>query len=130
MSDTPPSDNKWWHLTREDVLNFPGTIPDTDEGSQLHFAAILGDVELMVEILKKFANAFPPGDSVGESPFHWAVREGKLEMLKLLAKQFPTESLYPDEDGTTPLQFAIELGEKECVKFLNVHTMELFFQRI
>ena len=89
--------------TRDELGNTP-----------LHWAAILGYLDICKYIMEKLDNEHPKNAN-GKSPIHFAAQYGHLEVYKLLVENIEDKN-HGDNDGITPLHMAAKYGHLEVYR--------------
>ncbi len=100
---------------KKDSQNKAGRTP-------LHFAAMLGRVEIIKRLILDPGSPRSTPDVLGFTPLHEAVRHNRLDCVELLVSELPTP---PGADRnaltatrSTPLHIAAYMGHTEIVEFL------------
>jgi len=89
----------------------------TDDMSYLHWAASMGQREMVELFLEQGLDVNNKNDKYGFTPLHWASRNGKVEMVQFLILK-GADINAKASDGETPLHFAAKKGHKNVVKKL------------
>ena len=84
----------------------------------LHYAAHLGDVELVKLFLKKDTSLAYMTEEKGMSALHISANKGHVDVRDTLIKKCPDTCELLDNKGRTALHYAVESGKPETVKFL------------
>ncbi len=84
--------------------------------TDLHKAALEGDVERVKELLKKGADQNIQ-DEDGDTPLHNAASGGNVNVAKLLLV-YGADPTVEDKDGKTPLDLARAKGRREVVSVI------------
>lgn len=114
-----PNDNKTLHIPRCNLFDcgWDG-YPFTAGLSNLHIAAMKGNIFALEKLLSMENIAVDSRDEYEETPLMYAVRApSKLNMLNLLVAAGADLDAVND-DGETPLYLAITFGQTEVVEFL------------
>jgi ankyrin repeat protein len=91
-------------------------VPDDNGETALHYAAQLGDQQ-MVQALLYYKAAVDPRDQFGNTPLHWAAQRGNTAILRMLidAKAVVDPQ---NKQGVTPLMMAAKAGQAQAVRLL------------
>ncbi|KAK7818407.1 ankyrin repeat-containing protein [Quercus suber] len=84
----------------------------------LHYAAHLGDVELVKLFLEKDTSLAYMTEEKGMSALHISANKGHVDVMDTLIKRCPDTCELLDNKGRTALHYAVESGKPETVKFL------------
>lgn len=109
------------HGRTEDVIRLlqsgrPPDVPDGGGETALHYAAQLGDQQ-MVQALLYYKAAIDPRDQFGNTPLHWAAQRGDLTILQMLIDA--KAAIDPqNKQGVTPLMMAAKAGQAQAVRLL------------
>jgi hypothetical protein len=87
--------------------------------TDLHSAALVGDVERVKKLLKKGADPNAE-DKDGWTPLHVAASVGHVDVVKLLLERRANPNA-EDKDGKTPLHYAAYKGHFDVVRLLLEH---------
>ena len=100
---------------KKDAQNKAGRTP-------LHFAAMLGRVNILKRLIQDAGSPRSIPDVLGFTPLHEAVRNNHLECVEILVDELPTppgaDRNAMTSNRTTPLHLAAYLGHAEIVEFL------------
>jgi hypothetical protein len=84
--------------------------------TQLHIAAVWGDVEIVELLLKRGADPNVKDDN-GQTPLHIAALWGHVDVVRVLLEHRADPNA-KDNDGKTPLHYAAEKGHVDVVRVL------------
>lgn len=91
-------------------------LPDDNGETALHYAAQLGDQQ-MVEALLYYKAAVDPRDQFGNTPLHWAAQRGSTAVIQMLVDA--KAAIDPqNKQGVTPLMMAAKAGNAPAVRLL------------
>jgi uncharacterized protein len=94
----------------------PPNMPDDNGETALHYAAQLGDQQ-MVNALLYYKAAVDPRDQFGNTPLHWAAQRGNTAVIKMLIDA--QAAIDPqNKQGVTPLMMAAKAGNAPAVRLL------------
>ena len=91
----------------------------------LHYAAYLGNVEVVELFLEKNSSLAYTMDKEGMSALHISAKKGHVGVMRTLIKNCPETCELLDNKGRTALHDAVETGNKNAVEIL---LKELAFQ--
>ena len=91
----------------------------------LHYAAYLGNVEVVELFLEKNSSLAYTMDKEGMSALHISAKKGHVGVMRTLIKNCPETCELLDNKGRTALHVAVETGNKNAVEIL---LKELAFQ--
>ena len=97
--------------------------PDESGWIPLHYAAHLGDVELVKLFLENDKSLAYIKDKEGMSALHISAKEGHVGVMKVLIHECPDTCELFDNKNRTALHLAVESGKLRPVRFL-LRTME------
>lgn len=90
--------------------------PDDKGETALHYAAQLGDQQ-MVQALLYYKADVDPRDQFGNTPLHWAAQRGSITVLQMLIDA--KAAIDPqNRQGITPLMMAAQAGQAQAVRLL------------
>mmetsp|Transcript_6911 Transcript_6911/g.17553 ORF Transcript_6911/g.17553 Transcript_6911/m.17553 type:complete len:393 (-) Transcript_6911:283-1461(-) len=109
------------HLLDSGLAN----VNERDSGGRtpLHLAAISGSQALMLELLRRGADA-DAVDKQGKSPLHWAVAAGDLLAVEALSRRPDVDVNRAFCSGETSLHIAVYLEHVETVDLLISHSAD------
>ncbi|KAF3442510.1 hypothetical protein FNV43_RR16426 [Rhamnella rubrinervis] len=84
----------------------------------LHYAACMGNVEIVKLFLTENIDLAYVGDKEGMSALHIAAREGRISVIRTLVEVCPFVCELLDNRNRTALHVAVESGKKNVVKTL------------
>jgi uncharacterized protein len=91
-------------------------LPDDNGETALHYAAQLGDQQ-MVQALLYYKATIDPRDQFGNTPLHWAAQRGNTAVLQMLIDA--KAAIDPqNKQGVTPLMMAAKAGNLPAVRLL------------
>jgi uncharacterized protein len=94
----------------------PPNMPDDNGETALHYAAQLGNQQ-MVNALLYYKAAVDPRDQFGNTPLHWAAQRGNTAVIKMLIDA--QAAIDPqNKQGVTPLMMAAKAGNAPAVRLL------------
>ena len=94
----------------------PPDLPDDNGETALHYAAQLGDQQ-MVQALLYYKAVVDPRDQFGNTPLHWAAQRGNTAVLQMLIDA--KAAIDPqNRQGVTPLMMAAKAGNAPAVRLL------------
>jgi uncharacterized protein len=94
----------------------PPNMPDDNGETALHYAAQLGNQQ-MVNALLYYKAAVDPRDQFGNTPLHWAAQRGNTAVMQLLLDARAGVDLQ-NKQGVTPLMMAAKAGQVQSVRIL------------
>lgn len=109
------------HGKTEDLIRLlesgrPPNLPDDNGETALHYAAQLGDQQ-MVQALLYYKAEVDPRDQFGNTPLHWAAQRGNTTVMQMLIDA--KAAIDPqNKQGVTPLMMAAKAGNAPAVRLL------------
>lgn len=99
---------------------FPDAILETDDSDRipLHYAAHIGNVEVVELFLQKNNSVTYRTDKEGMSALHISVKNGNGGVMRTIIKRCPYACELLDNKSRTALHLAVESGSKIAVKIL------------
>ncbi|TXG74280.1 hypothetical protein EZV62_002859 [Acer yangbiense] len=84
----------------------------------LHFAAHLGNTEILNKLLSKDNSAAYKADNKGKTALHVAAGHGRVDIMRELISKCPDCCELVDERGRNVLHFALESRNKKAVQLV------------
>ncbi|WP_339045552.1 ankyrin repeat domain-containing protein [Candidatus Mesenet endosymbiont of Agriotes lineatus] len=95
-------------------------ISDFDKNTVLHYAVLIGNLEIISELIEEYKACVNVGNNVGETPLHCAAENGSIEIVNKLIEYGSNTKIGNEKNGLTLLHSAALGGNIEIVKkFLN-----------
>lgn len=92
-------------------------VPDAENVSLLHWAAINNRLEIAQLLIGKDAKIDAVGGELRSTPLHWAVRQGHLPMVILLLSR-GCDTKARDGEGCGPIHLAAQFSHTSIVAYL------------
>ena len=91
---------------------------------EIHDVVIQGDLQKVIELIKKNPELLNSKDQLGRTPLHWATRGVHLEIIKYLVSK-GAEINCKDNMNVIPLHSIAVRGHTEAAKFLILHGADI-----
>ncbi|KAJ4457529.1 putative ankyrin 2; brain [Paratrimastix pyriformis] len=96
---------------------------DSRGNTPVHSAARKGDIEVLLLLLERQADALSQTNDNGDTPLHCAAINGELGCIKLLLGR--GAPILPNSNGDSPLHLVAQSAEEECARYLLDHGAEI-----